>query len=86
MLIVFFGFEGLSWSVDEKTLKDAFASYGDVTEGEIQIPLLKLFVKLASFSNCSMKCLTDQRLLHRYTFTDVTNQRYDSFDIHYLLN
>ncbi|XP_057505685.1 glycine-rich RNA-binding protein 4, mitochondrial [Actinidia eriantha] len=26
---------GLSWSVDEKTLKDAFTSYGDVTEVRI---------------------------------------------------
>lgn len=25
--------EGLSWSVDEKSLKDAFSSFGDVTEG-----------------------------------------------------
>lgn len=25
---------GLSWSVDEKSLKDAFTSFGEVTEGK----------------------------------------------------
>ena len=29
----FLCFPGLSWSVDEKSLKDAFSSFGDVTEG-----------------------------------------------------
>jgi RNA recognition motif-containing protein len=39
---------GLSWSVDEKSLKDAFSSFGDVTEG------------LFSFqsSMCSTLCLS----------------------------
>ncbi|PSS05944.1 Glycine-rich RNA-binding protein [Actinidia chinensis var. chinensis] len=30
---------GFSWSVDEKTLKDAFASYGDVTEGIFRLTI-----------------------------------------------
>uniref|UniRef100_A0A6N2MEX6 RRM domain-containing protein n=1 Tax=Salix viminalis TaxID=40686 RepID=A0A6N2MEX6_SALVM len=28
---------GLSWSVDERSLKDAFCSFGDVTEGTVRI-------------------------------------------------
>ncbi|XP_021689777.2 glycine-rich RNA-binding protein 4, mitochondrial isoform X2 [Hevea brasiliensis] len=32
---VFVYVEGLSWSVDEKSLKDAFSSFGDVTEVRI---------------------------------------------------
>lgn len=35
--LMFYGVEGLSWSVDEKSLKDAFCSFGDVTEGKISI-------------------------------------------------
>lgn len=27
------GDEGLSWSVDEQSLKDAFSSFGEITEG-----------------------------------------------------
>lgn len=33
-LVVIFG-TGLSWAADEKTLKDAFSAFGDVTEGEV---------------------------------------------------
>ncbi|KAL8193083.1 hypothetical protein R6Q57_026987 [Mikania cordata] len=29
------GFEGLSWSVDEKSLKEAFSSFGEVSEVRI---------------------------------------------------
>jgi len=31
---------GLSWSVDEKSLKDAFSSFGDVTEGNMLLNIL----------------------------------------------
>lgn len=34
--LMYCGVEGLSWSVDEKSLKDAFSSFGDVTEGKIE--------------------------------------------------
>jgi len=30
---------GLSWSVDEKSLKDAFSSFGDVTEGKMRLDI-----------------------------------------------
>lgn len=35
----FLDFEGLSWSVDEMSLKDAFSSFGEVTEGKYVTPL-----------------------------------------------
>jgi len=41
LLICFFNdsevLSGLSWSVDEKSLKDAFSSFGDVTEGNMHL-------------------------------------------------
>jgi len=36
MVYLFLG-KGLSWSVDEKSLKDAFSSFGQVTEGNLSI-------------------------------------------------
>ena len=32
-LVFFLPLPGLSWSLDERSLKDAFSSYGEVTEG-----------------------------------------------------
>ncbi|RVW23257.1 Glycine-rich RNA-binding protein 4, mitochondrial [Vitis vinifera] len=40
---------GLSWSVDEKSLKDAFSSFGDVTEAKLKLE--ETDVKLMNFAN-----------------------------------
>lgn len=47
---------GLSWSVDEKSLKDAFSSFGDVTEGNMR---LNVFLGL---------CLLPMFLTRSYVF------------------
>lgn len=42
---------GLSWSVDEKSLKDAFSSFGDVVEGDDNIMNMNIFPGVCLFAH-----------------------------------